>query len=466
MTEPIHLTGKSSLYRDLRVIILAIDAMLMMTGFGIVGPSMSFYLIALEGGITEPPGPNYMVPRETVAQFATIFGMMLAAFMFTRTLLTRYWGGVSDKRGRRPILISGLFGYVVLLVMFGLARNWVDLLLIRCFQGVVSAMVWPVAEASLMDIVGPHRRGEAMGIYMVASNIGFVLGPGMGGILYDLCRDMLLLQVPDVFRVPYFIAALITLPPSIITTVLLRETAPMKIQSIHHEASSPPIPEPQPVSVPEEGRHSVPNHAMDDKTRRMMNALYVMSLTNGLAMGLGQSLFQLFLMSEITSDIGLIGLLISGGGVIGILLTIPAGRYGDRRGRKRLAVWGGLGARGSLFLLPLMTTIPQTAMLWIAMSALMAISQPAVMAIQADIVPGHLRGKLFGTIQAYLNGGATVGPLLGGALFSITSLLLIQLGPITLRGLVIPFWLASIIGLVGIIIFWRYVAETVTTYSR
>ena len=188
MSRTIRLFKKDSLYRNPRVIVLAIDAMLIMLGFGIVAPSMSYYLIALEGGLTQAPGPGFIVPPEVVASYSLIFGVLMAAFMGTRTLLARYWGGFSDVHGRRPVIMIGLLGYVILLVLFGLAQN---------LQGVVSAMVWPTAEAALMDIVGPERRGEGLGVYMMVSNLGFVLGPGVGGLLYNFCRDFLLLPVPE-----------------------------------------------------------------------------------------------------------------------------------------------------------------------------------------------------------------------------------------------------------------------------
>ena len=65
--EPIK---QDSLYRNPRVLVLALDAMLIMLGFGIVAPSMAFYLIALEGGLTQPPGPGYIVPAEVRPQFS------------------------------------------------------------------------------------------------------------------------------------------------------------------------------------------------------------------------------------------------------------------------------------------------------------------------------------------------------------------------------------------------------------
>jgi MFS family permease len=450
--------SKKSLYLNPRVMVLAIDAMLVMLGFGLISPSLSFYLIALEGGIDEPPGPGYMVPPEVVAEFSLILGVMMAAFMATRTLLARYWGGVSDEHGRKPLLIAGLTGYVILLLLFGLAQNWIHLVLIRAFQGVVSASVWPVAEAALMDIVGPKRRGEGLGLYMVVSNVGFIIGPGVGGLLYNFCRDTLQLSVPNVFRVPYFIAAAITLPSVILTYVILQETAPGKTGNTVTEL--PAVAPASPESVPEEIKGPETVDEIRPHRKMMVHALYIMSAANGIAMGLGQPLFQLFLMSKITTDIGLIGFVISGVGGIGMLLSIPAGRYADSHGRKGLAVYGSIASRAGFILLPLTKNLAQSSSAWVIQGASRAASQPALRAIQADIIPWKLRGKLFGTIQACFNAGATIGPLAGGALFSFFSLLTLQFGPFQIDGIVVPFWIAAAVGVFGAFMLWRYVEET------
>jgi len=450
-------TKKPRLYTNPKVMVLALNAMLVMLGFGLVGPSLSFYLIALEGGLTQPPGPGYTVPNEVVAQYSVIFGVMMAAFMATRTLLARFWGGISDEHGRKPLLLTGLIGYVVLLFAFGLAQNWIHLLLIRAGQGIVSAMVWPVAEAALMDIVGSTARGEGLGLYMMVSNIGYIIGPGVGGFLYNFSRDVLSLPVPDVFRVPYYIAAAIVLPSVFLTFLVLDETAPRKVDEpavevvIDEGSTLIDIP-PEPIEERED--------EMNPKTRRLVNVLYIMAVTNGIAMGLGQPLFQLYLMSRITTDIGLIGLVISGAGAIGMLFSIPSGKYADTHGRKGLAVGGAIGARLGLGALPLTSTIPQTSGVWVAQSAGMAVSQPAMRALQADIVPWHLRGKLFGTIQAFFNAGATLGPLVGGTLFAFFSITTFQFGPISIGGVVIPFWIAAILGIFSALLVWFFVEET------
>ncbi len=451
--EPIK---QESLYRNPRVLVLALDAMLIMLGFGIVAPSMAFYLIALEGGLTQPPGPGYIVPAEVVASFSIILGVMMASFMGTRTLLARFWGAYSDRHGRKPIILIGLIGYFILLILFGLAQNWIHMLLVRALQGVVSAMVWPTAEAALMDIVGPDRRGEGLGLYMMVSGLGFILGPGLGGMLYNFCRDILLLPVPEVFRVPYYVGALIILPAIFLTAIILKETSPGKLEEIK-DTKQDSLPEEEPITpVQPESSES----EMTPKVRRMIHAIYLMSLFNGIAMGLGMPIFQLFLMSKITTDIGLIGLVISGAGAVGMLFSIPAGRYADRKGRKGLAVWGAVGSRISLGILPLTTTLAQTSVVWVGQSAAMASSQPAMRAIQADVVPWNLRGKMFGTIQAFFNAGATIGPIVGGALFAYFSLVVFPVGPFILDGLVVPFWIASVLGLIGAFLLWKYVEET------
>jgi len=451
--EPIK---QESLYRNPRVLILAFDAMLIMLGFGIVAPSMAFYLIALEGGLTQPPGPGYIVPAEVVASFSLILGIMMASFMGTRTLLARFWGAYSDRHGRKPIIIVGLIGYFILLILFGLAQNWVHMLLVRALQGVVSAMVWPTAEAALMDIVGPDRRGEGLGLYMMVSGLGFILGPGLGGMLYNFCRDILLLPVPEVFRVPYYVGALIILPAIFLTAIILKETSPGKLEEIK-DTEKDSLPEEEPITqVQPESSES----EMTPKVRRMIHAIYLMSMFNGIAMGLGMPIFQLFLMSKITTDIGLIGLVISGAGAVGMLFSIPAGRYADRKGRKGLAVWGAVGSRISLGILPLTTNLAQTSVVWVGQSAAMASSQPAMRAIQADVVPWNLRGKMFGTIQAFFNAGATIGPIVGGALFAYFSLIVLPIGPFILDGVIVPFWLASVLGLIGAYLLWKYVEET------
>ena len=445
---------KSRLYTNPGVLIIAFNSMAVSIAFGIIQPSLAFYLLALEGAITEPPGPGYTIPEEAVASFAVVLGIMMAAFMGTRTLLARFWGDLSDVRGRKPIIVVGLFGYVILMALWGMARSWIELVLVRGLHGVVSAAVWPVGEAALIDIIGEKRRGEGMGLYIMATQIGWITGPGLGGLLYNFCRDSLKLLVPDVFRVPYFIAALIILPMPLLTIQFLKESAERRIihSPITNKASSGKGDGiiPSTLDVP----------SQNSKMTKMTRTLYVMNFMNGLSMGLAMPLFQLFVMSKITSDIATIGFMITGAGSIGLLMNLPAGWLSDRYGRKPLALWSGVLSRGCMAGLPLTKTVPQTSLIYIGRSAAFAVSQPVMSAIQGDIVPPRIRGKVFGTIQAFFNGGATLGPIMGGWIFSKTSLLSWKIRQMTLEGIVTPFWIGAVLGLVGLVLFAKNIIET------
>ncbi len=445
---------KPRLYTNPSVLIISFNSLIISAAFGIIQPSLAFYLLALEGAITQPPGPGYIIPEETVAQFAVVLGIMMAAFMGTRTLLARFWGGLSDVRGRKPIIVMGLFGYVLLMALFGMARSWIELVLVRCFQGIVSAAVWPVGEAALIDIIGEERRGEGMGLYIMTSQLGWITGPGVGGLLYNFCRDSLKLQVPDVFRVPYFIAALILLPMPLLTILFLKESAEKRItySTMHNAVSRGKDDEVISLNL------DLPS--LNSQLTKMIRTLYIMNIMNGVSMGLAMLLFQLFVMSKITSDIAMIGFMITGAGSIGLLMNLPAGWLSDHYGRKSLALWSGVLTRGCMAGLPLTRTIPQTSLVYIGRSAAFAVSQPVMSAIQGDIVSPKIRGKVFGTIQAFFNGGAALGPIMGGWIFSKTSLLSWEIGNMTLEGIVAPFWLAAIFGLIGLALFAKNIIET------
>lgn len=262
------------------------------------------------------------------------------------------------------------------------------------------------------------------------------------------------LQVPNVFRVPYLIAALIILPMPLLTILFLKE-------SVKRRTTFPPIINKAslfkgnriiPVSLDAPSRNA--------KTTKMTRTLYVMNFMNGISMGLAMPLFQLFVMSKITSDIATIGFMITGAGSIGLLMNLPAGWLSDRYGRKSLALWSGVLSRGCMAGLPLTRTVPQASLIYFGRSAAYAVSQPVMSAIQGDIVPPKTRGKVFGTIQAFFNGGATLGPIMGGWIFSKTSLISWKIRQITLEGIVTPFWIGAILGLAGLALFAKNIIET------
>ena len=311
MADGIEKTSKKSrLYTNPTVLLLCLNSFVVSLGFGLAQPILPFFLLALEGKIDQSPGPDYMVPAEAVAQFALILGLLLSGFMTSRMLLSRYFGGLSDEKGRRPLIVGGLIGYCCIFFLLGLSRSWIDLFLLRFALGACSAAVWPTVQAAMIDVVGEGRRGEGMGLNVLAMQLGWYGGPTIGAIVYAFSRDVLELPVPLVFRIPYFFAALITLPAPILTYRFLKVSKPKERAPpllLHNKSLSGDTLRPKSTRI---------SNQMDTKTKRQIKALYILFIANGISMGLAMPLFQLYLMSRITSDIVTIGLLTSGAGMV------------------------------------------------------------------------------------------------------------------------------------------------------
>jgi len=118
------------------------------------------------------------------AQFsssATAIGALVASFSLMQFLVAPWWGRVSDRIGRRPVLVLGLASSAVSYLLFALARDYWVLLLSRILAGGLGATV-NVAQACLADITPPAGRARAMGIIGVAFGMGFIIGPAIAAL--------------------------------------------------------------------------------------------------------------------------------------------------------------------------------------------------------------------------------------------------------------------------------------------
>jgi MFS transporter, DHA1 family, tetracycline resistance protein len=141
--------------------ILFMAVLVDMLGFGIVIPVLPFY--ALEMGAT---------PVQVTLLIASFSAMQMAA--------TPIWGRVSDRRGRRPLLIAGLFASAVSYLIFGLANSIELLLISRVAAGAAGGTI-SVAHAYVADTTQAEQRAHGMGLIGAAAGLGVMLGPAIGG---------------------------------------------------------------------------------------------------------------------------------------------------------------------------------------------------------------------------------------------------------------------------------------------
>lgn len=137
-------------------------------GFGIIIPVLPNLIIELTHG--------------TTSEAARIGGWLLFAFAIVQFLFAPILGGLSDQYGRRPILLGSLFGFGLDYIFLAVAPTIGWLFVGRLIAGALGAS-FTTAGAYIADISTPEKRGQNFGMIGAAFGLGFIIGPGLGGLL-------------------------------------------------------------------------------------------------------------------------------------------------------------------------------------------------------------------------------------------------------------------------------------------
>ena len=141
-----------------------------LVGFGIVIPILPLYV--------EEFGPSPVT-----------FGLLMASFSIMQFLFAPILGRLSDRFGRRPILLVSLVGSAVGYVLFGIAGSLGMLFASRIIDGISGGNI-STAQAVIADITGPEDRAKGMGLIGAAFGLGFILGPAIGALLVTVAPWM------------------------------------------------------------------------------------------------------------------------------------------------------------------------------------------------------------------------------------------------------------------------------------
>ena len=149
-----------------RLGLLFLAVLVDLVGFGIVLPVLPFYA------------------RGFGADFSQI-GLLYAIYSLVQLVMAPLWGRLSDRVGRRPVIILGLLGSALAYTIFARADSLAMLFVSRIVGGIGGSTI-PVAQAYIADVTPPGRRAGGLGLIGAAFGLGFVIGPALGGILGGL----------------------------------------------------------------------------------------------------------------------------------------------------------------------------------------------------------------------------------------------------------------------------------------
>lgn len=196
--------------------VLFLVTMIDMIGFGIVIPFLTYLVEDLAG-------------EQDAASIGIWVGLLMTSYSAAQFLFSPIWGALSDRIGRRPVLMIGLIGNTVFFTMFGLANTLVMALIARFLAGVFNGNI-AVARAYIGDVSNPQQLATRMGLIGAAFGLGFTIGPFLGGELsapaerWDLFRDTIFETYP--YLLPCVLASVLSVISLLFAFKSLPESLP------------------------------------------------------------------------------------------------------------------------------------------------------------------------------------------------------------------------------------------------
>lgn len=337
-------------------------------------------------GIVLPLLPGYAT-RFNVSE--TSIGLVVGSFSLMQFLFAPWWGRLSDRIGRRPVLLIGLAGSSLSYLLFAFAGGFWTLLLSRVLAGGMGATV-NVAQAYLADVTPPERRARAMGLLGAAFGLGFVMGPAIAGLTIGWGT-----------RAPGLAAAGISLASFCLAWFRLPETR------VHHSIDV--------TASATDWRHlAVPYAVMFLLVLAFTLMHVVFPLYSERTLGYHQRSTSYFFVL-----LGLVSAVVQGGLIGGL-----SRRFSERA----LMVAGGALLGAGLILLPVTQAAagPGQRSLSGILAAITCIAigsglaMPSIAGLVSRITPATRQGAAMGTLQSIGSVARIVGPAASGFLTEVT----------------------------------------------
>lgn len=179
----------------------------------------NLFLVFLGIGLVIPVIPQI---KDEMNFSGTTMGMMISIFAIMQLLSSPISGTLSDKIGRKKLIVLGMIIFSISELLFGLGTSKLTFYVSRGLGGIAAALIMPSVTAFVADMTSLRERSKEMGLVSAAISGGFIIGPSVGGLLAYFGT-----------RAPFFAASFLGLIGFILSLVVLRE--PQKHMSVAHE---------------------------------------------------------------------------------------------------------------------------------------------------------------------------------------------------------------------------------------
>jgi MFS family permease len=332
---------------------------------------------------------------QTFGLTGTTLGILTASFSIAQFFATPVLGSLSDKWGRKPLLVISLAGTCISFLMFAEARSLIILFAARILDGLTGGNV-SVAQAMVADTATPENRARKFGILGSAFAFGFVIGPLVGGTFTELSP-----------QAPFFFAAGISLIGTLSAIFLLKET-----------------------------------NLTNKETRMNGNKFKFVTLITTLkrpTVGIAVFIGLLLTMAQFTMIIGFqtfsvdilkitpvkIGLFLAGFGICGIIMQLCVPFFIKVFSSKAtILILSSILCFAAMFLAGFTSVLIPFAICLCIYGLFNGLRNPMLNAIIANNIDKTEQGKILGINQSYASIGQTIGPITAGfaAILSVHSI--------------------------------------------
>jgi len=339
-------------------------------GFGIVIPILPFLSPTL--------GADKMDIAYIIVTYAACAGLM-----------GPFWGRLSDRMGRKPVIMICLAGAALSYVMLGMASSLWMIFVARGFAGLLAGNVG-VASAMMADITTPENRARGMGLIGAAFGLGMVLGPMLGGLLSG---DSASFTLPCIFAGGMSVLAIVA------AALFLPESLPAERRAAHRQEQR-------------SGQRLSVYKMLQNTGNRLLTLQYVL---HTLCVSSLTYLFPLWAGDLLQWNAKEVGIVFGIQGAIMVLfqggLMGPLVRW--------LGEWQFLRLAVSTFFLGLLCAAFATTMPFMVGSMFLAMTgatlcMPLMNTIVSQTTPTQYRGRMLGTTSAAASLGRVIGPLTAG----------------------------------------------------
>jgi DHA1 family tetracycline resistance protein-like MFS transporter len=363
-------------------------------GFGIIIPLLPFY-------------------AQHFGAAPTVIGLLSSSYSFMQFLFVPFWGRLSDRIGRRPIILMSVTGSFISYLIFGFADSLTVLFISRMLAGFMGANI-STAQAYIADSTSFEERAKYMGLIGAAFGVGFMLGPFIGGVMSKIS-----------YGAPGFFASGLSLINAVLAFFMLPESNKDK-------------------SAPARKLKLLNFAAIRDAFhKRGIGALVLVFFFYTIAFSILYVAFPLFSERVLKYDaaqngyffayVGLIAVIIQGGVI---------GRLAKKFGEKPLVVTGLVSFFAALILVPITHGLGTLIILATLLAIGSAFITPSLTSLISKYAGAGEQGGTLGVSQSFSSLGRVIGPFLGGLIIGAV-------------GLAWPFYTGGIMILIAIVLALR-----------